>query len=440
MKKILAIALAALMVFSLLACNSNTGSSAAPSSAAPSSTAPSAAPTSVEPTKAAEESGQQNTGDYGDDPLDYVGFYNPEYDYTKNEKYTIQYMAGGTGGIYDRFDHAFEHWAILMNMTYNDMWVGTEGDVIINTLETFINQGVDGFLMDIDPALFNRIDEICDEKGVYYIGCMSPARNYEDETMPMIGPFVGFDYKWFGRRMGEELIKYAETNWPDVPMEEIGFIGVDYSTYPALHDRCVGAYEYWIEKTGLEKNYYQADTVTLGITLDAATTLVTGILSTETQYSHWLCATLFDALATGAAAAFETVGLADNACVTSVGGDDLVTQWDSGVDSCWRFSMYTAQSVYAEPIVGALHAFLTGQAKPETIWPSWVNPKDHGAGDDHYASLQLPSYVMTKDNYKQMLEWSDVYSNANEYSYDATGITRETFNARMNIPESYKAG
>lgn len=100
--------------------------------------------------------------------------------------------------------------------------------------------------------------------------------------------------------------------------------------------------------------------------------------------------------------------------------------------------MYTAQSVYAEPIVGALYAFLTKQATPETIWPSWANPKDHGAGDAHYASLLLPSYVMTHDNYKQMLEWSDIYSNANEYPYDSTGITRETFNARMDIPDSYK--
>ncbi len=436
MKKLLAIVIAMLMVLSLFACGSKEpGASTAPeTSKAPESVAPA---TSVEPTKI-EETDQVNTGDYGDDPLDYVGFFDPEYDYTQNEKYTIQYMSGGTGGIYDMFDSAFRHWAGRMNMTYNDMWVGTEGDVIINTLETFISQGVKGFLMDIDPALFNRIDEICDEKGVYYIGCMSPARDYEDETMPMIGPFVGFDYKWFGRRMGEELIKYAETNWPDVPMEEIGFIGVDYSTYPALHDRCVGAYDVWVEKTGLADNYYQADTVTLGMTLDAATTLVTGILSTETQYSHWLCATLYDALATGAAAAFETVGLADNACVTSVGGADQVTQWDSGVETCWRFSMYTAQSVYAEPIVGALYAFLTGQATPETIWPSWVNPADHGAGDDRYASLLLPSYVMNHDNYKLMLEWSDVYSGTDEYPYDSTGLTRDTFNARMNIPDSYK--
>jgi ABC-type sugar transport system substrate-binding protein len=443
MKKLLAIVLAMLMVLTLFACGTkDAGSSTAPeTSKAPETAAPeTAAPETAAPESASTvvESGQANTGDTGSQPLDKVGFYDPDYDYTQNEKWTVQYMVAGTGGLWDRFDRAFRHWAGKMNLEYNDMWSATDIDVFINGLQTFIDQGVDAFLLDPDPNLYKRIDEICDEAGVFYIGCMSPARDMEAEGTPMIGPFVGFDYYWFGTRMGEELVKYAKKNWPDVPMEEIGFIGVDFSTYPALHDRCVGAYDYWVKETGLDGNYYQADTVSLGPTLDAANTMVTSILSTETQYSHWLCATLYDDMAQGAAAAFETVGLGDVACVTTVGGDALVRQWDDGIESAWKFAMYTAQTIYAEPIIGALYSWLKGESTPETIWPSWINPNDHGAGDARYASLLLPSYVMTKDDYQLMLEWSDIYAGSEEYNYDQTGITRETFNARMNIPDSYK--
>ena len=439
MKRILAIVLAVLLALTLFACsNDNAGTASEQPSGEPSEAA---AVTSVEPTKAADSSGQTNTGDYGEDELDNLGFYDPEFDYAAGENYTITYMILYTSPLYDTFDSAFAHWASLMNMTYEPMWAAnSDNDLFLNQLQTFIDQGVDGFLMDPDPNIFNRIDEICAEAGVPYIGCMSPSRDMESEGTPMLGPYVGFDFYWFGQQMGQELISYAETNWPDVPMEEIGFIAVDYSLYDALHQRSLGAQDVWLEQTGLEDNFFFADTATLGMTVDAANTLVTGVISSEPQFNYWLCATLYDDLAQGAASAFDSMGLTDNACVTAIGGAALQAQWDAGQEDAWRFTVYTSPTIYAEPIIGALYAFMSGQATPETIWPSWVNPEDHGSEGDTYATLLLPSYIMTHDNYQQLLEWSDVYCGADEYSYDDTGIERDTYNARMDIPDSYKAG
>jgi ABC-type sugar transport system substrate-binding protein len=327
-----------------------------------------------------------------------------------------------------------------MNCDYSPMWSsGGDNDAFITNLQTFISQGVDGFIFDPDANSYMRIKEICEEAGVSWMGFMSPALNMEAEGTPMIHPFVGFDHYWFGQQMGLKMDEWMKTEWADVPKEEIGYISVDYSMADVLHWRTTGAQDAFLEKNAdMANQFFIADTVTVGPTLDGANTVVTAVLSEQTTYTHWLVSVLFDDIAMGSAAALDSMGFTpDNAVVVTIGGSSLQRQWDNGIDDCWQLAMFTPQTIYAEAVVGAVYAFMTKQATPETIWPSWVNQNDPKSGGT-YAGMLLPSYWMTKDNYKQMLEWSDVYANASEYDYDATGITRDTFNARMDIPETYK--
>lgn len=436
MKKFLAIVLAMLMVLSLFACGgTTTGTSPSPSEAAPSSAAPATNAPPVSP-----DVTQSNTGNYGDNPLDKVGFFDPDYDYSKNERFTLQYMTSTAGPLYDQASASFAFWCDKMNMEYSPMWSsGGDNDAFLTNLQTFINQGVDGFIFDPDVNTYMRIQEICDEAGVSWMGFMSPATNNEVDGKPMIHPFVGFDHYWFGQQMGLKMDDYMKTVWKDVPKEEIGYISVDYSMADVLHWRTTGAQDAFLEKNpDMADQFFIADTVTVGPTLDGANTVVTAVLSEQTNYTHWLCSVLFDDIAMGSAAALDSMGFdKDTAVVCTIGGSSLQTQWDNGIEDSWQFAIFTPQTIYAEAVVGAVYAFMTKQATPETIWPSWVNQNDPSAGGT-YAGMLLPSYWMTHDNYKQLLEWSDVYAGASAYDYDSTGITRETFNARMDIPESYK--
>lgn len=438
MKKLLATVLAMLMVLSLFACGGTT-TTTSPSPAASEAAATSAAPATDAPAVSPEAT-QENTGDYGNDPMDKVGFYDPNYDYSKNEKYTLQYMTSATGPLYDQASAAFAHWCGKMNMEYSPMWSsGGDNDAFLTNLQTFINQGVDGFIFDPDTNTYMRIKEICDEAGVSWMGFMSPALNMEAEGTPMIHPFVGFDHYWFGQQMGLKMDEYMNTVWKDVPKSEIGYISVDYSMADVLHWRTTGAQDAFLEKNpDMAAQFFIADTVTTGPTLDGANTVVTAVLSEQTTYTHWLVSVLFDDIAMGSAAALDSMGFdKETAVVCTIGGSSLQNQWDNGIDDSWQFAMFTPQSIYAEAVVGAVYAFMTKQATPETIWPSWINHNDPRS-QETYAGMLLPSYWMTKENYKQLLEWADVYAGAEQYPYDATGITRETFNARMDIPESYK--
>ena len=450
MKKILAIVLAMLLALSLFACNNNTSGASSQPSASTSSTAPSAAPSTGADSSSAPaseapaiikgDSIQPNTGKYGDDPLDKVGFYNPDYDYSKNPKWKIQYMSASSGPLYDVASNAFAHWCGKMNLDYSPMWSsGGDNDAYITNITTFINQGVDGFILDPDANSYMRIKEIIDEAGCAWMGFMSPAYNMEAEGTPMIHPSVGFDHYWFGQQMGLKMDEWMKTKWADVPKSEIGYIAVDFSVADVLHFRTTGAQDAFLKlNPEMANQFFVADTLTApaSLTLDGANQVVTAVLSEHPEFSHWLVSSLFDDTAMGADAALDAMGFDKaTAVVCTVGGTSIQRQWDNGIESCWQLSVFTPQTIYGEAVVGAIHAFLSSQATPETIWPSWINHSDPKSGT--YASMLLPSYWMDITNYKQLFEWSDIYAGANEYDYDPAGLDKDSFNARMDIPDTF---
>jgi ABC-type sugar transport system substrate-binding protein len=240
-----------------------------------------------------------------------------------------------------------------------------------------------------------------------------------------------------GELQGERLVQYYKENWSDVPLSEVGFISIDFSVVPPIHERTVGAKTSWLAGGGSEDNFLVADCVTGNMDMDTANSLVSSLVSTNGQYTHWLIAGSVDDLALGAANALDSLGLDDVSCIVAVGGPGLYNQWDSGTENAFKFVLATGNQLFGEPTMGALYAFLSGTATPDNIWPSWVDVNDHG-GDGHtYAKFLLPIYWVDHSNYKQYLEWSDAYGEVNDYNYEVTGITRDSFPARWTVPDYY---
>ena len=53
-------------------------------------------------------------------------------------------------------------------MEYSPMWSsGGDNDAFITNISTFINQGVDAFILDPDANSYMRIKEIIDEAGCH---------------------------------------------------------------------------------------------------------------------------------------------------------------------------------------------------------------------------------------------------------------------------------
>jgi hypothetical protein len=472
MKKLLAMVLAILMILSVVACGEKSAGDKG-------------------------NDGKQTSQPTGETPKGGVewpaipGFFDPTYDYTQQKKFKVGYLVAATSFLYDEFDKAFADWAKRMNINYTGMWAPAAGsaDEYLSGIQTLADQGYDGYLLDGDTNLYPRIAEMCDELGVEWISCMGQAREYGNQYMlgtklmpgRLIRPHVGFDDNNFGVQMALKLEEWRQATYPDVPLDKVGFIVVSYSLSPQLHDRYLGAKRTWLElhpelgtyspdPQNNPPNFYYADmsTATMG-DQSAATGLVTQIMSNPKGVEIWLVAAAFDDYAMAAATAAENLGLTEKACAVTAGGSNLIAQWDAGIQNAWRYTFFTAQSIYAEPIIAGLWSMMTGQATAEDLWPDWCMVYDKGdifeftdevdpvygvpyvvadadgkpvvIEEHNYAQLRLPTYWLTYENYKEYLEWTDLYAygpdSEGHYFYEPeTDLNR--FSARADVPDFYK--
>jgi len=487
MKKLLALVLAVLMIVSFAACGGGAGSGGGGGGG--SGGGGGGGQQTSQPSGGGGGGGEEQTSDAEWPAV--PGFFDPTYDYTKQKRFKVGYLVSVANFLFDEFDKAFADWAKRMNINYTGMWApaAANADEYLSGIQTLADQGYDGYLLDGDTNLYPRVAEICAELGVQWMACMSQAREYGSKYMlgktlipgRLFHPHVGFDDTNFGVQMALKLEEWRKNTYPDVPLDKVGFIVVSYSTSSQLNDRYLGAKRTWLElhpELGTytpdpmdnPKNFYYADmsTATMG-DQSSATGLVTQIMSNPKGVEIWLVAAAFDDYAMAAANAADNLGLTDKVCAVTCGGSNLILQWDAGIQNAWRYTFFTAQSIYAEPIIAGLWSMMAGQATADELWPEWCMVFDKGdvfelsdevdpvygapyvkLGPDgkpvvleehFYAQLRLPTYWLDYDNYKLYLEWTDLYA----YGPDAEGhynyekvTDLNMFSARAEVPEFYK--
>ena len=441
MKKIIALVLCLLLVFSLVACGSTSSDTKEDTTAAEETT-------TEETTEAAEETtsgkADSSTSAFGDDTQEEVvneveeGLYDPNYDYSQNPTYKVAYYVLATGVLYEEQGKAMEHWCSVMNCEYGGLLAaGGDKDAYLSNLST-LAQEYDGLVIDPDAEQYGRCAEILDEAGCPWMGLMSIARDYSQEGSPMVHPYVGFSQTDVGAMMAPQLLSIKEEMWPDVSIDEFGFICVDYTVSPVLHERLTGFQDALAEIDPAyaenDVRFFTADTSINTFDVDTSNQVVSAILAEHPDIEYWLVFAEIDDMAMGAAAAFDNVGLTDNAAVVTFGGTALQNQWDAGTTSAWVAACYLPPLIYNEPIFGALYLYMSGQTTPEEIWAEW---KDDA--EPTYAKRMLPAYWIYQDNYQHMIEWADVYAGSNFYDYDDTGITRNDFSTHVDVPAYYHA-
>jgi ABC-type sugar transport system substrate-binding protein len=415
MKRVLAIFIAMIMVFTLFACEGGgTTTSPSPKPSASPSTKPTAPATSGAP---ASESPKGAVD---------IGFFDPSIDYTKTERYKIAYMYSGTSFLYDMFAKAFEAWALRMNVEFNS-FSATDADQFLTTIQTYADQGYDGLLVDPDSTTYPAVVEALNDNNMPWMGCMSPAL---DDNGKLAHPSVGFDNYSFGYDMFKWCIDYAKANWPDATPENTGGLFIGYSVVPLLELRHTGTQTAWKDAGYPDKNYFFQDGVTGDMTTQTGYNLAATTMAANPQIKYWIGCGFFDDYSVGIARAAADAGKADTTVCSTAGGSTLINQWDAGEESSWKSAIFTDQRLYGEPIFCGLYAMITGQATAETLWPQWVNK---GAGET-YASLLLPSTTITKDMYKDYLAFVDQYTGIEQWPYPDT---TKTFPVTMSPPASF---
>ncbi|MDR0813424.1 MAG: substrate-binding domain-containing protein [Oscillospiraceae bacterium] len=440
MKKVLALLLALTMAVALFACKP--ADKTTPTPDAPVTAAPDGDDTPPVTTGKAYPHANAD----GSLNLNTVAHYDPEYDYTQNEKFKVAYLATENSFLYQMAADAYAHWAPIFNLDWQGFQAAnSDSDLFLTNLRNLIDQGVKGFVLDPDTTVFPAILEILEQyPDVQWMSQMAPPRDGASGAgLPiggnLINPYVGFDNFDAGAQQIYKLIEWKEANLKDVPYEEIGLLSMGFSTSPPLQERVIGAKAAW-ESKGVKTdgpNYFEVDTASAGLTLNGGLEAVTPVISTHGEYKYWLVMGLIDDLGQAAAQVIDQQGLTDSSCVVTFGGSGFIAMWDGGAKNACRYALYTANNLYSEPILGAVYAYLMGWATPDTIWPEWVKWDDKGAEGRSIPQLRLPTVWLEQDDYKHYLEWSDLYAKANEYNYDVPGLTLDDYSAFIPVPADF---
>ena len=394
-----------------------------------------------------------------------VGYFDPDFDYTQFKKFKVAYLVPATGSfLYDEMHAAFVSWAPRMNIDYKGMMASADAstEAYLSLIQTHIDQGFDGLLLDGNADQMNPIIDMANEGGVQLWSVMGMCRDYSEPYLygnayvagRLIWPFVGFDNFYAGESMMRKLIEWKNQTWPDVPWDKVGVICVGFSAFQQLYERVQGAKLAWCQANPTfgaylpgpqdnPKNFWLADISATG-SMDPAIggQLVTQIMTTPNDIEVWLVPAAMDDFSMGAANAIDLLGLTDVSCSACFGGSSLPVQWDAGIDNAWRYAEFLAQTLYAEPIIASLWSLMAGQSTIETHWPQWVAAWDKGdefeftgemndefaanilkLGDDgkpivkqahSYAQALLPTAWLEKETYEQYLAWTDLYAYGND--------------------------
>ncbi len=394
MKRILALAMTLLMVFSLFACAEKTTtaeSSEAPQESAQTSAEPSAA-------EAPEETGEDAAAEAGT-----IGMHPDEVDHFARDPYKIVYMVCQWVPINASLSDQFESWGEIMNFDYESYNAQAELDVFLVQLQTYAAQNVDGFLLDFDNSISSRVNDICTELELNWITALNPCVGEEGQ---MLWPGVTLDAYAMGGTLTQWLNDNYSNYWGTIDTSTLGFITIYSSDMPDLRSRGIGAQDKFVELYPelAESNNFTVDVSGLGIAPDVGYDKVAAIMSAHPDIEHWFVTSCMETLAQGAARAAESLTKGDCTLVANVDAATLMGEWDGGyTGNTWVMSLFTSPIYQTEPMICGLIAMMDGRATPETLWPEWT-----GEGET-YANLVLAPEVVTIDNYKECLANADAY-------------------------------
>ena len=424
----------------LMSCSG--GGSPTSSAPPPASSAPPSSDTGGPPQSQSKNSPWQKPD--GSVDLDMVAYYDPDYDYTQNEKYKFMYMTNESPtSLHEKVSEGLAHWASVMNMESGGM-VSSNGDpdMFLSMLQNLLDQGYRAFVADADVVMMEAVSEIMDaHPDAAWMTLMVPPRkvDFDDPDNPgdLLHPWAGFDYYVIGEMYVERLVQWRDEYYPDVPWSDIGFLSLDASWIPPLHQRVISSTAKFKEIGIPESNIFVADTAAYSFSIDGAIQACTPIVTTNEHIKYWVVNGLHDDFAAAAAIVLESVGLTETSCIVSMGGPGFQAQGDAGVQNAFRYVLSAPEYVQCEVFIGAIYAFLHDWAKPGNIWPMWVNKHDSGGAGKAYANMRLPAYWIDFNDYKAFFQWSAVYAEANDFNYGIPNITRDSWPNRVAVPAHY---
>lgn len=385
MKKAIPVLLAIVMVFTLFACSaSNSGTSSSPSpSASPTPVAPASETPAASPSEAVDPSVN----------ADATGFFDSGVDPKSRDTYQIVWAYTYSLMLFEKMGQVFKEYEDRLNVEVTSMTAENDMDKYLINIETYAEQGADGFLIVLDPATKFRIIEVLNETGLPFIALFNSARN---EAGNSLVPTVGTDQKNAGATTMQWLADNYKTYWGDIDTSKLALMAFTLSVSPDLNDRAVITEE--VFKELFPKNtdlVFRADAVTgTGAASDIAYNMASTTFAGQPDVEYWFVTCTLEMYGQGVARAVEALGMEDRVLIVDIGSDILCSEWDTGYDGSWKSCLGMSNYLYAAPAICGLVSILDGKSTPESLWPSFKKPGD-------VAAFYTTTYEMLKkDTYK----------------------------------------
>ena len=373
MRKAITLLLALLMILTLFACGKKTTPST--TSDNPNSDAETTPSSNIVEGKT-EEHEKEFTGlDENGDPYTFV--------------YTCRTL---TNTFNKNIDTSMKHLSNIYGFNY----IGADEEDYNNyliMLETYCDQGVDGFILNTNEEIALRAYEVVKEAGVPAVFESTAVRD-ENGVLQTAG--VELNGYGCGAECGIWLGENYKDYFGDIDTKEMGFMSVTYSTVYNFNLRVDGARDKVMETVpGIPaENYFVADQVAQGtFGAEPAYNEVAPIISAHPEIKYWLMMTAMDDWGGGVARAAEEFHMDDNILVATPGGHLLVTEWDAGYRGCWAATSYYEAYDFAFVAVGGLLEHFNYGTPLEDLWPEW-----HEEGSN-YSAVKITGVVVTADNY-----------------------------------------
>ena len=380
MKKRVALILAFLMVFALVAaCDSSTTettsgggtttTSSTPSGSSDTGASSSPSTASAQPSALPEPVMPDATGT--------IGWFTDEVDHFDRDTYDFAYVYSNPSNLTNLMTGWFERMTEMYNFNLTTATANGDANLYVNNIvPAVLATNPDGLIIDMVFEYQERLKEILDDSGVPYIALFNSVR---DESGNSLVPSVIMNHYLNGQKQTELMHESRLEYWGEIDTANLGLIALVNTVNADLVMRQRGSIELF-EELYPGSPVFEADSVTIGaMNAQAGYELVSAIIAGNPQVTHWFITSCVEDMSIGTARATEALGRTDSSLITGSGSSVLPGEWEAGYEGNWIGNFAVSNSQYAVPAVMGLIALADGRATPETLWEELKRPGDIGA-------------------------------------------------------------
>ncbi len=400
MKKVIAILLTMVILFSMAACGSTSSSSSAAPAAETKTEAPKAeekaepapteAPAPEEPKEEEAPAAQPKTYD---ELLAAAK--------AQGKTYKIGYLAKNIAVQWMQdMDTALEELSHEWGFEYTLYSAQGSIETQMNQLQTMLDQGVDGIITLVaDPGMARTLVELAQSYDVPLMGEAIKLADADDPSV-LVGPCIELSGALCGKMCAEWIFenyqKYignVEEDW-----SKVGFVTGINSTQTAQIDRSDGAWNTWksLVPDFPDENRFIADCA--GETSDYASATfsqMNAIIAAHPEIEYWLTCGTIEEYAQGIVRALQDNGLEDHSVCTSIGGEICTGLWENGDVGCWYACAYFEAMDCAKMCVQGLYDYFINGIPYNEIFDEWR------VGDAEYCKAQFGGKTITYENFRE---------------------------------------